>query len=73
MSVLTYHEKLTWVQQFVENNVSTIEEFCSLFNVDLDDLINAFPDKQVAAYKRLNVENETYHEEDEPGDDGFGG
>lgn len=63
--MLTYQEKLEWVQQFVDDNVSSTEEFIHLFGITLEDLREAFLDAQVKAYKRLNPENETYDEEDE--------
>lgn len=64
--MVTYQEKLEWVQQFVDDNVSSTEEFIHLFNITLEDLREAFLDKQVKAYKKLNPDNETYHEaEDE--------
>lgn len=63
--MLTYQEKLEWVQQFVDDNVSSTEEFIHLFGITLEDLREAFLDAQVKAYKRLNPDNETYHENEE--------
>lgn len=53
---MNYKEKLLYVREFVYDNVDNVEEFCVLFDITLEDVINAFPDKLVSHYEQVAVE-----------------
>jgi hypothetical protein len=49
---MTYNEKLRIMRGFVEENIYSVEDFCYAFDVELDDLVAALPDKLVKGYNK---------------------
>lgn len=59
---MQYKEKLLIVQDFVNDNITNVEELCVMFDITLEDIMNAFPDKLVKGYSKITNE-ETDEEE----------
>lgn len=50
---MNYKEKLSAMQEFVGNNIEDVEQLCKMFDITLDEMIAAFPDKLVSHYGRV--------------------
>ena len=64
---LTYHEKLLAVREWAEDNIDSVDGFCMLFDITLEDMLKCFPDAMVKGYKKVfpNDEDDGQDEEDE--------
>lgn len=50
---MNYSEKLKTMQDWTYDNVGDVDEFCTLFDISLEDLVKCFPDALVNHYKKV--------------------
>ena len=65
---MNYKEKLSAVQGWVYDNIDSVEEFCTMFDITVEDLVKCFPDAQVKAYSKVfppEVDDDWISDEDE--------
>ena len=62
---INHSEKLLAMEEWVEENISDVEAFCTYFDITLENLIKSFPDALVINYRKTFLNNDTYHDEDE--------
>lgn len=66
---MNYKEKLKYVREFIFDNIDSVEQFCVLFDITLEDVVNCFPDKLVINYERIALE---FPDEDKEEDEAWG-
>lgn len=71
---MNYNEKLKSVQDWTYDNVGDVEEFCTLFDITLEDLVKCFPDALVRSYNKVfppDVDNNLEDDDEEEAWRGF--
>jgi hypothetical protein len=63
-----YKEKLSTMQDFISDNIDSVEELCVMFDITLEEVVAAFPDKLVKGYGKVYAEED---DEDQEELDGF--
>jgi hypothetical protein len=61
---MLYKEKLFAVKGWVEENITTVEEFCVMFDITLEDMIKCFSDPMVKNYSKVFAEEPDENEEE---------
>ena len=67
----TYKEKLYAVEGWVQENIVSVEEFCVMFDITLEDMIKCFPDALVKNYSKVFLEEPDENEEEADAWSGF--
>lgn len=71
---MNYNEKLKSVSDWVYDNVGDVEEFCTMFDIELSDLVKCFPDAMVKNYRKVfppDVDDNLEDEDEEEAWRGF--
>lgn len=50
---MNYSEKLKSVQDWTYDNIGDVDEFCTMFDISLEDLVKCFPDALVRNYNKV--------------------
>lgn len=66
-NILNYNDKLLVMKDWVEDNLSEIDEACVYLDISLEDVLKCFPDKLVKSYNKTFPPDvdETLEAEDE--------
>jgi hypothetical protein len=63
---MNYSEKLKAVTDWTYENVSSVDEFCVMFDIELEHLVKCFPDALVRSYNKVfppDVDNDDLSDE----------
>jgi hypothetical protein len=61
----TYHEKLLAVREWAEENIDSIDGFCVMFDITLEDMIKCFPDALVKKFNKVFPDGEDDGQDEE--------
>lgn len=63
--MLTREERIEWLTRIVENNIVDVHDFVDLFELSIEDMLEAFPNKLLEyEYKLVALDPEDQDEED---------